>query len=73
MQTKGGVGNGGELSIQGESAHILVIGSSVYCPLQFLWDGVFTNMPIINELWGHTFARLVIQREADVQVRCTSI
>ncbi|MDO8223700.1 alpha/beta fold hydrolase [Bacillus cabrialesii] len=34
-----------------------------------LWDGVFTNMPIIDELWGHTFARLdLIQRLADVHV-----
>ena len=34
-----------------------------------LWDGVFTNMPIIDELWGHTFAQLdPIQRLADVQV-----
>ncbi|MCB7155459.1 alpha/beta hydrolase [Bacillus stercoris] len=34
-----------------------------------LWDGVFTNMPIMDELWGNTFARLnLIQRLADVQV-----
>ncbi|MCY8278916.1 alpha/beta fold hydrolase [Bacillus inaquosorum] len=34
-----------------------------------LWDGVFTNMPIIDELWGHTFAQLdLIKRLADVQV-----
>ncbi|MCY7901691.1 alpha/beta hydrolase [Bacillus inaquosorum] len=34
-----------------------------------LWDGVFTNMPIIDELWGHTFAQLdLIERLADVQV-----
>ncbi|MEI1420110.1 alpha/beta hydrolase [Bacillus cabrialesii] len=34
-----------------------------------LWDGVVTNMPIIDELWGHTFARLdLIERLADVQV-----
>ncbi|MDX7996264.1 alpha/beta fold hydrolase [Bacillus subtilis] len=32
-----------------------------------LWDGVFTNMPIIDELWGNTFARIdLIQRLADV-------
>ncbi|ASB59680.1 alpha/beta hydrolase [Bacillus sp. A053] len=34
-----------------------------------LWDGVFTNMPIMDELWGNTFARLnLIQRLVDVQV-----
>ncbi|PJM63270.1 alpha/beta hydrolase [Bacillus subtilis] len=34
-----------------------------------LWDGVFTNMPIIDELWGNTFARLdLIQRLADVRM-----
>lgn len=34
-----------------------------------LWDGVLTNMPIMDELWGNTFARLnLIQRLADVQV-----
>ncbi|AUZ37237.1 MULTISPECIES: alpha/beta fold hydrolase [Bacillus] len=34
-----------------------------------LWDGVFTNMPIMDELWGNTFARLnLIQRLADIQV-----
>lgn len=34
-----------------------------------LWDGVFTNMPIMDELWGKTFARLdLIQRLADVRM-----
>lgn len=34
-----------------------------------LWDGVFTNMPIIDELWGNTFAQLgLVERLADVQV-----
>ena len=34
-----------------------------------LWDGVFTNMPIIDELWGNTFARIdLIQRLADVRM-----
>ncbi|WP_413359819.1 alpha/beta fold hydrolase [Bacillus subtilis] len=34
-----------------------------------LWDGVFTNMPIIDELWGNTFAQIdLIQRLADVRM-----
>ncbi|MCY8508172.1 alpha/beta hydrolase [Bacillus mojavensis] len=34
-----------------------------------LWEGVSTNMPIIDELWGHTFAQMnLIQRLADVRV-----
>ncbi|BDG78641.1 AB hydrolase superfamily protein YclE [Bacillus subtilis] len=34
-----------------------------------LWEGVDTNMPIIDELWGHTFAQMnLIQRLADVHV-----
>ncbi|AUS12660.1 alpha/beta hydrolase [Bacillus subtilis] len=34
-----------------------------------LWDGVFTNMPIIDELWGNTFARIdLLQRLADVRM-----
>ncbi|WEZ20417.1 alpha/beta fold hydrolase [Bacillus subtilis] len=33
------------------------------------WDGVFTNMPIMDELWGKTFARIdLIQRLADVRM-----
>lgn len=34
-----------------------------------LWDGVFTNMPIMDELWGNTFAQIdLIQRLADVRM-----
>ncbi|MEC1420811.1 alpha/beta fold hydrolase [Bacillus subtilis] len=34
-----------------------------------LWNGVFTNMPIIDELWGNTFAQIdLIQRLADVRM-----